>query len=530
MPSMVSRLLFAVALLAVAPLPIAAQPDLLIRDALVVDGSGRPAYSASLRVRDGSIVEIGELEAVEGEEIVEARGLVLAPGFIDTHSHHDVGLGNHPQALAAISQGITTIVVGQDGSSNSPLSTWFSTLGADPPAINVASFSGHGTIRRTVMGRDYRRHATAEELEQMVYLLGREMQAGALGLSSGLEYDPGIYASTDEMIAMGREAARHGGRYISHMRSEDRDFWQALEEHLRIGREAQVPVQISHMKLAMKSLWGQADRLAQRLDEARRNGIDVTADAYPYTFWQSTMTVLFPERDYHDVEAARFALADLVPPEGVIVARFGPEPSYIGKSLADIAELRQTEAPETLLALIREARAWEAETGFDGESMLGHSMHPDDVATILRWPWTNLSSDGALGGRHPRGFGSFPRLVAQYGPGAAGGMSLEQAVHKMTGLAARNVGLGGRGLLEAGYRADLVLFDPATLRDRATVEQPQLTSRGIAGVWVNGVRVWDGRRWTDERPGEMLRGPAHVPPRSASAVKGAAPARTTEAE
>ncbi len=324
---MATRALPALAALAIfgacGPVSNGQPGDLLFTNARVIDGTGAPGQVTDVRVRGDRILEIGELIAGEAETEVDATGQVLAPGFIDTHSHHDRGLTRMGDALAAVSQGITTIIAGQDGSSSLPLGDFYAELEATPVAVNVAAYVGHNSLRSAVMGDDFRREATPAEVDEMRALLRRELDAGALGLSTGLEYDPGIYSATTEVVALAREAAAGGGRYISHMRSEDRAFFEALGELLHIGRETGIPVQISHMKLAMKSLWGRADEALALLDAARAEGIDVTADVYPYEFWQSTMTVLFPDRDFTR-EAATFALEELAPPEGMIIAAFEP--------------------------------------------------------------------------------------------------------------------------------------------------------------------------------------------------------------
>lgn len=480
--------------------PAAAQ-SVLIRGARVVDGTGSPGRSASVRVEGARIAAVGTLEARPGEDVVDATGLVLAPGFIDTHSHHDRGLLETPEALGAVSQGITTIVVGQDGGSRLPLGRFMDQIRERGTAVNVASYVGHGSLRREVMGADWRRPATPAEVEDMKRLLRREMAAGALGLSTGLEYDPGIHASTNEVVALAREAARTGGRYMSHMRSEDRELWAAVDETLRIGREAGIPVHISHMKLAMRSLWGETDRLLRRLEEARRDGVEVTADVYPYTFWQSTMTVLFPDRDFDDREAFEFALDELVPPEGMLIGRYEPRPEYEGRTLAEIAEMRGESPVDTYMALVAAVVATDA-----GESIVATSMAEEDVIDLVRWEHTNISTDGALRGAHPRGFGAFTRVL---GPWVrAGHLSLEEAVHKATGLAARHAGIADRGVIRVGAPADLVLFDPETVGDRATRREPHRVSEGIEGVWVNGVRVYEGGgRTTGARPGRVLTRP-----------------------
>lgn len=480
--------------------------SLFISGALVVDGTGAPARVADVWIQEGRIAGYpAHREPLPGETVIDGAGLVLAPGFIDTHSHHDRGLPEMPDALGAVSQGITTIVVGNDGGSPFPLADFFTRVGEAGVAVNVASYAGHGTLRRRVMGDDFRREATPDEVEALRRLLRRELAAGALGLSTGLEYDPGIYATTGEVIALAREAGAAGGRYISHVRSEDRALFEAIDELITIGREADVPVQVSHMKLAMRSLWGRADELIGRLEAARRQGVDVTADVYPYTYWQSTMTVLFPERDFADRAAAEFAIRELAPAEGMRIARYEPEPAYEGRTLADVARERGEDPVTTYIRLTRRAVATDGD-----ESIIATSMREDDVVRLLRWPHANVSSDGALEGAHPRGFGAFTRVL---GPVVrAGHLSLEEAIRKMTSLSAAHVGLEGRGVIRPGAPADLVLFDAAAVTDRATPEAPHAVSDGIRMVWVNGQPVYRDGATTGARPGQVLRRPGTTPP------------------
>jgi N-acyl-D-amino-acid deacylase len=480
--------------------PCARAQTVVITNAIVVDGTGAPARQADVRIVDGKIDAIGPRRAsAPAERAIDAHGLALAPGFIDTHSHHDRGIFDHRDALAAVSQGITTIVAGQDGESELPLGAFFARVEREPPAINIASYAGHGTLRRRVMGDDYKRPASDSEVDRMKRLLREEMAAGALGLSTGLEYDPGIFSKPDEVLELSRVAAESGGRYISHMRSEDRQFWPALDELITIGRVAKMPVQVSHMKLAMRGLWGQGDTLVAKLDAARRQGVDITADVYPWTIWQSTLTVLYPRRNFTDRAETEFILKEVASPDDLLLGRFTPDPSYAGKTVRQIAARRGTDPATTLMALIAESQG-----PGRGENVVATGMDERDIARLLRWPSTNICSDGELDGAHPRGFGSFTRVLGRY-VREQHVLTLEDAVKKMTSLAAANVGIADRGVIRPGMAADLVLFDPAIVSERATIAEPHATSVGIQTVWVNGDIVYDKGTTTGRFPGRALR-------------------------
>ncbi len=475
----------------------------LIFNALVVDGSGAPAFTGSVRIKGDRITAVGRLRKRRRDAIVDAGGKVIAPGFIDSHSHVDRGLFRQREALACVSQGITTVVTGQCGGSVFPLSDLFGRLDREPAAVNIASLVGHGTLRRRVMRDDYQRAATDDEITAMIELLHEEMRAGALGLSTGLEYDPGIYSTTEEVVELARVAAGYGGRYVSHMRSEDRNLWQSVEEIITIGERAAIPVHISHMKLAMLSLWGQAGRLIERLDTARAEGVEITGDLYPYTYWQSSLTVLFPERDFENRESAAFVLSEVTPAEGLLMAEYGPDSTCVGKTVAEIAEMRGTDPVTTLIDLIMDSRRG----GRGGaESVIGTSMSEEDVRELMAWPYAGIGTDGSLGGGHPRSFGAFPRVLGRY-VREHGALSLEEAVRKMTSLSAANAGLASRGMIRPGYFADLVLFDPATVLDLATTDDPELLSNGIEWVCVNGTLVFHSGVSLGEYPGQVLRRP-----------------------
>jgi N-acyl-D-amino-acid deacylase len=489
-----------------APATRDTSPSTLITNVSLIDGSGGPPARAAVRVAGDRIVAIETSAAARraGDRVIDGGGLTLAPGFIDTHSHADRSLLNGNDAVGALNQGITTVIVGQDGDSPFPLADFFTALEAARPPINVASYVGHGTLREHVLGPDYKRTATTSEVARMRELVVQEMRAGALGLSSGLEYDPGIYSSRQELVDLAAATASLGGRYISHIRSEDRAFWSAIDEIIEIGRLARLPVQVSHTKLAMKSLWGRADSLIALLDAARARGIDITADVYPYRYWQSGLTVLFPERNFSDRRAAEFALDEVSPPNEITLTRYDPEPKYAGHTVAEIAQLRGTDPATTLMWLVNEAEAAEKAGRPAGETIIAASMDERDIGRIIAWPFANICTDGELEGRHPRGFGSFTRVLGRY-VREQHVVSLAEAIRKMTSLAAANVGIRDRGRIAPGMKADLVLFDPASVIDRATPADPHALSTGVAKVWVNGVLAYQDGKVTGARAGVVLK-------------------------
>jgi N-acyl-D-amino-acid deacylase len=474
------------------------QAGTLFEHATVIDGSGANRRLQDVLIVDGVIAQLGDIAAIAGDRRIDAEGLILAPGFIDTHSHHDRGLTKQPHATAAVSQGITTIIVGQDGSSVK-IDELKQSLATVPVAVNVATYAGQGSIRTAVMGTDYKRTATPQEVAAMVALLEKEMALGALGLSTGLEYDPGIYCDTEEVIALAKTTANYGGRYTSHVRSEDRAFVQAIEELLLIGRQAKIPVQISHIKLATTDLWGQADSILERLNTARKEGIDVTADIYPYTYWKSTLTVLFPERDFNDLDEAKYVLDKIAPADGLTLTSYEAEPNLVGKTVAEIAAERKMPEAETLLQLIHDAYSDDMSTR---ESVIGVSMIEPDIATLMTWEHTNICSDGSIEG-HPRGYGAFPRAICKYVKEKAV-VSLEEMIRKMTSLSAGHTGVKNRGMIKPGYAADLILFDYDRIKDNASIEENNALASGIVSVWVNGERVWEETGPTGAYPGVFI--------------------------
>jgi N-acyl-D-amino-acid deacylase len=482
-----------------------AQGSTLITNARVIDGTGAPAARVSVRISGEKITAVGNLQPLAKETVVDAKGLVLAPGFIDSHSHHDIGIFERRDAPEVVSQGVTTIIVGQDGASNLPLADFFSKLQATPTSVNVGSYAGHNSLRDAVMGQDYKRAATDAEVQKMAQLLERDMSAGALGLSTGLEYEPSVYSDPSEVVTLAKVAARFGGRYISHMRSEDVKLDAAIDELLNIGAQTCMPVQISHFKLAIRSRWGDAPQVLSKLDAARARGIDVTADIYPYEYWQSTLRILFPDRNYKDRAQAQNVLKTVAAPEDLILAEFEAEPALVGKSISEIATERKTDPATTLMALI------DASINFKGagpeggrEIVIGKSMSEADIATLMGWQHTNISSDGVLKDAHPRGAGAFPRVFRQQ-VREKKTLTLEQAIHKMSGLTAQHLGIADRGTIRVGAAADLVLLNPDTIADRATLKDPSQLSVGIERVWVNGQPVWQQGKSTTAHPGKLIK-------------------------
>ena len=478
--------------------------DTVIVNARIIDGSGQPAMAGVVRIAGDRISAVGAVKPGVDDEVIDAQGLTLVPGFIDTHSHSDRLILSERDALAKITQGITTVVVGQDGDSPFPLAQFYAALDAAPAKVNVAAFVGHNTLRDQVMGADFRRIANPSEVVAMGALLEQELDAGALGLSTGLEYEPGIHSERSEVLQLAQLAADRDGRYISHVRSEDRWFEDAIDEIIEVGRVTGMPVQISHLKLAMTRLWGTADTLLARLNAAREEGIDLTADIYPYTYWQSNMMVLLPERDPTDLAAIDFVMAELAPPEGIIFTYFPAEPDYVGRTLLEIAALRGETPSVAFSELAKLSIAHETATGESGDMIIGTSMQEDDIAALLTWPHANICTDGSLRDRHPRGAGAFPRVLGRY-VRERGVLDWEDAIHKMTALAAAHMGFTERGTIAPGMMADLVLLDTETVLDRATTSEPFAPAAGIHSVWVGGEQVLKAGSPTGAFPGRVIR-------------------------
>ena len=482
-------------------------PGILIQHAQLIDGTGGPARRADVRVAGDAIVAVADsLSPQSGERVIDAAGKVLAPGFIDMHSHADRGLDEMPDASTQVLQGITTAVVGQDGGSELPIADFFERLARLHPAINYATAVGHGTVRKAVMGGDYKRAATAAEIETMKALVDRGMQDGAIGLSSGLEYDPGFYSKTDELVALGAVVAKYGGYYMSHVRNENEGAFASWREAIEIGRRNRIPVEISHIKLGVKPVWGRAAEGLKILDDARREGVKVMADWYPYTYWQSSMYVLIETRDFESRAAWEKGLNDIGGAGNVLITSYRPDASLNGKTLAEIAGARGKDAVTTAIEMMREAGP--------GTGVIATSMSEDDLTTFAKSPLVLICSDGSLTGRHPRGYGTFPRVLARYVRDLEA-IALPDAVAKMTGRSAAQLGMPDRGVVAVGKKADLTIFDPAAIQDRGVPGNAAQPPIGISHVIVNGEIVLNYGRMTSARPGRALRrGGSPAPPGS----------------
>ena len=487
------------AVTAFLPLSLRATPvqnsaaGIVIVGARLADGTGAPLRQGSIRIEGDAIRDVGDVVPGPGDRTIDGRGLVAAPGFIDPHNHSTDGLANEPAALSQISQGVTTVLLGQDGSSPFPLRSYLTRRRSDGQALNIELLVGHATIRRQVMGDDFRREATADEVQLMESLVEQEFGAGAVGLSSGLEYEVGSYAGTEEVVALARVAARHGGFYISHIRDEADRTLEAVREAIAIGEKAKLPVQITHIKLGTVGVWGKAQEVVAMIEAARKRGVDVTADCYPYLAWHSNLKVLVPNKKWTDPASVKKALDDVGGGHNVQITRSPKFPQYEGKRLDEIARAEQVSDVDVYIRLVAD----------EGISVIGYAMTENDMRTFYQQPWVMVSSDGGIGLRHPRSAGTFPRVLGRF-VREEKWLSLPEAIRKMTSLPAARLGLHDRGVLRPGAKADVVLFNPDTIVDRSTFEEPLKLAQGVENVFVNGVLVWDHDHATGALPGQVV--------------------------
>jgi dihydroorotase/N-acyl-D-amino-acid deacylase len=535
--------------------------DVLLRGGWIVDGTGNPRYRGDVALAGDRIAAIGWIPDAQARDTIDVTGLVVAPGFIDMLGQSETAVLIDNRVYSKVTQGITTEITGEGGSV-APLTDalvardsaylkrygldvdwrdldgWFRRLERTGSAVNIATFVGATQVRRVVIG-DIDRQATPAELLRMVGLVDTAMRQGALGLSTSLIYAPAIYASTEELIALARAARRHGGIYATHIRNEGERIDEALDEALRIAREAEIPVEVWHLKVAGRPNWGRMPHVLARIDSARDAGIDITADQYSYIASATSLDASIPTWAHDGGRdsllarlrdpARRRAIRDSIlvgearrelmyrgsgGADGILIASVYADSlrPLQGRRVGDVARDRNADPLETLFDILV---ADEARTG-----AIYFSMNEDDLraAMVKDWVAVNTDYDGVAPDGpfadirpHPRTYGSFTRILGHY-VREQRLLTLEQAVRKMTSLAAQRVGLVDRGLLRPGAFADITVFDPLTVRDRATFEEPHRPSAGIYHVFVNGQAVLRDGTLTDARPGRGLRGPGYVRP------------------
>jgi dihydroorotase/N-acyl-D-amino-acid deacylase len=538
-----------------------AQPyDLIIRNGHIIDGTGSPWYSGDLAITGGHVAAIGDLAEAQAKRSIDAHGLVVAPGFIDMLGQSEFTILVNPHLPSKIFQGITIEITGE-GNSIAPLNDriakadratydhfqikpdwttlrqYFARLERQGMGINLASYVGATTVRRMVIGDD-NRPPDANELERMRQLVREAMRDGAVGLSSSLQYAPAPYATTEELVALASEAAKMGGIYATHMRSEGDAITPAIDEVIRIAREARIPAEIWHLKAAGKANWGRMPEIVGHIEKARESGLDITADTYAYTAWFNTFSAFIPpwahdggdakltERLKDPAMRARIRKEMQTPsntwdnewqeipgPEAILVSVVhNPKLRPLqGKTIAEIAKLWDKDPLDTIFDLLIEDDA------FTSVAVFG--MSEPDVLLALQQPWVSgcndsqgTAPDGLLGREHPhpRAYGTFPHILRKY-VREDGKLRIEEAIRKFSALPAQKMRLADRGVLKKGMWADIVIFDPATIRDRATFENPNQLSEGMQYVLVNGVPVIENGKQTDALPGRVVRGPSYVP-------------------
>lgn len=497
--------------------------DLVITNARIIDGTGNPWFHGSIAIKDGRIVSVGRIENPQASRIIDARGQIVAPGFIDVHAHTE-DIFSNPTAENFVRMGVTSLITGNCGGSVTNVAEFLGNFKEKPLVVNLGTLIAHGSVRGKVMGLDDRA-PTAEEQQKMNALVDQAMKDGAVGLSTGLIYVPGTFAKTDEVVQLAKEASKYGGTYASHIRDEGTGVVAAIKEAINIGEQANMPVEISHFKISAKALWGQSPMTIGLVKDARNRGLAVTVDQYAYTASSTSLDVRLPNWAVAGGRAeGRKRIADPETRKKIVeemkqnlkkkkfkdysfanVASYRADPTFNGKNIAEIAKtVRGKDKLNDQIDQILEM--------YDkgGAQMVYRVMSEDDVEQIMREPFTMIASDSGVrefgsGMPHPRGYGNNARVLGKY-VRELHVITLEDAIRKMTSLPAQTFNLQDRGQISKGFAADLVIFDDATVGDKATFESPHQYAVGFSNVIVNGEIVFDGEKMTGSRPGEALRG------------------------
>jgi N-acyl-D-amino-acid deacylase len=522
MKKILSFILFSIALFAQSQ-----DCDILITNGKIIDGTGNNWYYGNVAVKGGKIIKIGRDVSLSAKKTIDAKGLIIAPGFIDVHTHLEDDETKDPNATSFILDGVTTCITGNCGSSNTDIGKYLRWIDSLKLSINVATLIGHNDVRKAVMGRA-NRDATADEMKKMDDIVDKAMKDGAVGLSTGLIYIPGTFTKTPEIVELAKIAAKYNGVYASHMRDEGDSVTQAIEEALTIGREAKIPVEISHFKLSGQHNWGRSKETVPMIDAARKEGIEVTIDQYPYTASSTSISTLIPDEilaDGQDSIKARLQKPDvrkyvtdyitkrlkkrkLKHLSYAVVANYAFDTTYNGKSIEQI----------NLMKGRKHKVKYEAETVMDimingGASAVFHGMGDEDVVRIMKYPFNMFASDASIrvlgaGMPHPRGYGTNARVLAKYVRDEKV-ISLEEAIRRMTSLPAQKFQLKDRGLLKEGYAADIIIFDEKEVKDISTFEKPHAYSKGFHFVIVNGVLTVENEKHLGIRAGKALYGPGN---------------------
>lgn len=497
--------------------------DLVITNARIVDGTGNPWFAGSIAIQGGRIVKVGRFTFENTRYAIDAKNQIVAPGFIDVHAHTE-DIFNNPTAENFVRMGVTSLVTGNCGGSVTDVAEFFGRFQTKPLAVNLATLIGHNSVRSKAMGLD-NRAPTADEQAKMNALVEQAMKDGAVGLSTGLIYVPGTYSKTDEVVELAKVAAKYGGTYASHIRNEGNEVADAIKEAINIGEQAKMPVEISHFKISSKALWGETPMTIGLVEDARRRGLTVTVDQYAYTASSTSLDVRLPDwalaggRD-----EGKKRLADSATKEKIVkemkeylkkakfkdysfayVASYRAKPEFNGKNIKEIAKIARG----------KDKLDDQIEQIFDmysngGAQMVYQVMDEPDVQNIMRQPFTMIASDSGVrsfgsGVPHPRGYGNNARVLGRY-VRELKIITLEDAIRKMTSLPAQTFGLKDRGLLKEGFAADIVIFDPDKITDKATFASPHQYAEGFSHIIVNGKEVFDGAKLTGVMSGRPLFG------------------------